>query len=262
MLHCANLNRGGLRAEQNVVCDIEGVLRIACGVILGNVQRLEIVVVQLHLRPFDNRKAHADEDVLQFALYLGQRVNVTVRLRGSGHGNVQFFGFQFLFECARLRVANPFCNRFFNARADFVCQLSDLRALFCGKRTHTAQNGSQFAFLSEIANLDLFGICVICVDLCQSRFPDLCKFFFHFSVSFLSQQKRPAPKNFFYRTGRNQQSRGTTRISAQSQHFVDDNGACRIGLQTADTKRCSSDLLRSEMRVRAYMPLSALATLS
>ena len=54
LFHDPYLNRGGLRAKQNVVGDIKGVLSVTRRVILRNVERLEVVVIVLDLRSFGN----------------------------------------------------------------------------------------------------------------------------------------------------------------------------------------------------------------
>ena len=178
VLHRADLDRRGLRTEQNVVGDIKGVLRVTRRMVFRNVQRLEVVVIQFHLGSFDNREAHSDEDVLQLPLHLGQRMDVSVRNRGGRHGDVQFFCLQAMFQRFCLRIPGALCNGFFDGRANLVCQLPDLRAFFGRERTHAAQHGGQLSLFAKIADLDLLQIGIDSFNLCQRRFFDFCELFF------------------------------------------------------------------------------------
>ena len=64
VFHNPYLYGGGLCAQKHFFGDIEGILRISCGVIFRNVERLEIVVVPLNLGTGRNLKAHTQEDIL------------------------------------------------------------------------------------------------------------------------------------------------------------------------------------------------------
>ena len=92
MLHSSNLNGRGLGAEKNVFCDIEGVLRVSCRVIFGNVEGLEVVVIVLYLRAFGDGEAHANKDVLNGALYLCEGVELTASGSGGRESDVYPFG--------------------------------------------------------------------------------------------------------------------------------------------------------------------------
>ncbi len=53
--HGARLHRRGVRAQQQVLVKIEGILRISGGMVLGQVQQLKVVFILLDLRAFGNR---------------------------------------------------------------------------------------------------------------------------------------------------------------------------------------------------------------
>ena len=91
LLHYMNLNGGGLRAKQHVVRYIEGVLRIACRMLRGNVQRLEVVVVKLDFGTLGDGVSHSDEDVLDLVLNAAERMDVTEGHVLAGYGDVKLF---------------------------------------------------------------------------------------------------------------------------------------------------------------------------
>ena len=86
--HDARLHGRGMRAQDDVVVDVEGVLRVAGGMVLGQVEQFKVVVVVLDLRPFDHLIAHAHENFHQLFLHGVQGVG---RAGGTGthrHGHV------------------------------------------------------------------------------------------------------------------------------------------------------------------------------
>ena len=86
--HDARLHGRGVRAQDDVVVDVESVLRVAGGMVLGQVEQLKVVVVVLDLRAFDHLITHANENLHQFVLHGVQGVG---RAGGTGpyrHGHV------------------------------------------------------------------------------------------------------------------------------------------------------------------------------
>ena len=66
-MHDTSLHRGRLRAQNDVVVDVERVLHIARRVILWHVEKLEVEKVAFDFRTFSNRKSHAREDIDELA---------------------------------------------------------------------------------------------------------------------------------------------------------------------------------------------------
>ena len=54
--------------------DVEGVHVVARGMVLGDIERFEIVVGRLDLRPFDHAKSDREEDAQQFVERLPDQV--------------------------------------------------------------------------------------------------------------------------------------------------------------------------------------------
>lgn len=61
--HDADLPRGSLRAKEQLVREIEGILHIAGGVILGGIERGEIIVIRFDFGTFKDFEAHARKNV-------------------------------------------------------------------------------------------------------------------------------------------------------------------------------------------------------
>ena len=138
--------------RDDVVVDIEGILRVARGMVLGQVQQLEVVVIVLDLRPFDHLVAHADEDIASFysARYSSDAASPR---RRSGPGRVTSIASRcealllFLRPSARPRAL---IQRLLQRRARFVDQLAHPRALLGGQLAHAAQQAGQFALFAPV----------------------------------------------------------------------------------------------------------------
>ena len=87
-VHGADLAAGGLGAEQELVGQVEGILHVTGGVILGHVQAGEVVVVILDLRCVSHGKTHAGEHVDDLVGDQRQGVQTTHRAGLGGQGDV------------------------------------------------------------------------------------------------------------------------------------------------------------------------------
>src|SRR5690606_3606440 len=91
--HRTDLDSRGLRPKGKPVCRIERVLRLAGRVALGDIQRVEIVMVRLDLAVVLNGIAHRHKDVLDLLPEQGDRVQVTGPRTASGYGDVKAVAF-------------------------------------------------------------------------------------------------------------------------------------------------------------------------
>ena len=89
--HGADLHRGGLGAEKNVVVDIEGVLGVPGWVVLRNIERLEVIIVALHLRALNHVEAHSQENFLELVEHDGQRMLIAQFVPLARHRHVDAF---------------------------------------------------------------------------------------------------------------------------------------------------------------------------
>ena len=88
LFHNTDLSCRRLRAENEVFRQIEGILHISCRVILGGIQRREVVVVRFNFRAFKYLKAHTCENVDKLVLYKRDRVQSPCLVLFTGHGNI------------------------------------------------------------------------------------------------------------------------------------------------------------------------------
>ena len=62
LFHDPDLDRRGMGAQNDIVFDIKRVLHIPGGMIFGNIQGLEIIVIQFDFRTFDDGKPKSGKD--------------------------------------------------------------------------------------------------------------------------------------------------------------------------------------------------------
>lgn len=178
LFHDPDLHPGGLGAEKNVIVNIEGVLGVAGRMVFGDVQRLEIVVVGLHLGPFRHFKAHGAENIAQLLLHLGKGMPCSQPRCFSGGGNVHPFRLQLDIPRRRFQLCRLFGEFFLKLGADFVGECADDRTLLGGKSAHAAENRGQLSFFTEIPDAQLLRGGAPLQKLLRF-FPDREKFFFH-----------------------------------------------------------------------------------
>jgi hypothetical protein len=104
------MNRRGLRAQDELVAQIQGVEGRACDVCGGHVQRVEEVARCDDLRPFDDLVAEPEEGVLDLAADLRDQVEMAPRDRVSGQGDVDSLGRQDVLELLPLQLGPPFLD--------------------------------------------------------------------------------------------------------------------------------------------------------
>ena len=103
-LHVADLHRRGMRAQQRPAIvgpaalaldrrrQIQRVLHVARGMLGRHVQRVEAVPLVLDLGTFDDREAHAREDVFHAIAHDGQRMPVAERRAAARQRDVDGVG--------------------------------------------------------------------------------------------------------------------------------------------------------------------------
>ena len=149
LFHGANLHRRGLRAEHNVIRNIEGILRVACRMILRNVQRLKVVVVELDLRAFRDREAKTEENLLELVEDDVQRMLLADHDLVARQGNVDGLGRELLFERCLLEQLFLLVDDGLDLSANVVDELADDRALLRSNVLHTLEQSGQLALLAE-----------------------------------------------------------------------------------------------------------------
>ena len=92
-LQRADLIRRGVRAQNQLIFEPESVLHIARRVVARDVQRFEAEVFRLDFRTVEDGKAHPLEDVFQFHLRQGDRVERAETTALAGRGQVEIVRF-------------------------------------------------------------------------------------------------------------------------------------------------------------------------
>ena len=183
--------------QQNVIRNIKGILCIARRMILRQIQRLEIVVVVFDLRSLRDGKSHSDEDIAQHRLRLRKRMTVPDRKFLSRNRYVKRFRCQPALELTLLFQLRFCGKRLFDSASHFICQLPDKGTLLGRNVSHSAQNGGQLSFFTEIFDPKLLDI-VRGIDLTGCFFSDFFQQFLHSVLSFLynryeKSEKQKAP---------------------------------------------------------------------
>ena len=149
LFHRADLHRRGLRAEHNIIRNIEGILRVACRMILRDVQRLEVVVIQLNLRTLSDREAQTEENLLELVEHDVQRMLLADDNVLTRQGNVDSLRLQLLLECSLLDQLLLLVNDGFDLRTNVVDQLTNNRTLLCGNVLHALEQRGQLTLFAE-----------------------------------------------------------------------------------------------------------------
>ena len=123
--------------------------------ILRNVQRLKVVVIQLNLRTLSDREAQTEENLLELIEHDVQRMlfaddNVLTR-----QGNVDGLSLQLLLERSLLDQLLLLVNDGFDLRTNVVDQLTNNRTLLCGNVLHALEQRGQLTLFAEELNAGL-----------------------------------------------------------------------------------------------------------
>ena len=155
LFHRADLHRGCLGTQNDIVRDIEGVLRVARRMILRDVQRLEVVVVELDLRAFRDREAKTEENLLELVEHDVQRMLLADDNVLTRQGNVDGLRLQLLLERSLLDQLLLLVNDGFDLRTNVVDQLTNNRTLLCGNVLHALEQRGQLTLFAEELNAGL-----------------------------------------------------------------------------------------------------------
>ena len=129
-----------LRAKEQVFRKIEGVLHIPRGVILGGVERGEVIIIRFNFRSFEHLKTHTRENVDQFVFDERDRVQCARLIFLSGHSYIHALGCIFFLHFHFPHNDGASFEFFFNTLLEFVDDFSKRRTIFLGKVFHSAHN--------------------------------------------------------------------------------------------------------------------------
>ena len=186
--HGADLRRRGLGTQQEIIRQVEGVLHVPGGVILGHVQRLEDVVIRFHLRAVHHIEAHGLEDIEHVLKHRVERMKPSRFAGLAGHGHVQFFLFQTLELDGFLDGGLPAGQGLLQLLAQLVDHLPHPGTLLRRKAAHTAQYLGQRAFFAHDADTEFLQVLGRAqgFQFLQGLFPQGVEFLFHCVITCLS----------------------------------------------------------------------------
>ena len=131
--------------------------------ILRDVQRHEVVVVELDLRAFCDREAQTEENLLELVEDDVQRMLFADHDLVARKGNVNGLGFELLFERCLLEQLFLLVDDGLDLSANVVDELADDRALLRSNVLHTLEQSGQLALLAEELDTRFIeGACIRC----------------------------------------------------------------------------------------------------
>ena len=173
LFHDPDLGRGGLAAQQQVLREVEGILHIPGGMVFRKVERLEAVVLRLHLRAVHHVEAHGLEDPHQ--LFEDQVEGMEA---AGGHlfarqGDVDGFVLQAFFLQGGADSGGPLLHRRLQSGAQLVDQLAHGGPFLRRQGAHAPQQAGELAFFAHIAHAEVLQLFrgVELPELMQGLFP-------------------------------------------------------------------------------------------
>ena len=117
--------------------------------VLRDVQRLEVVVVELDLRALCDGEAKTEENLLELVEHDVQRMLFADHDLVARQGNVDGLGSELLFERCLLEQLFLLVDDGLDLSANVVDELADDRALLRSNVLHTLEQSGQLALLAE-----------------------------------------------------------------------------------------------------------------
>ena len=156
LLHRPDLHRRGVRAQHHVVGRVERVGLQPRRVLRAVVERVEVVVDEVGLRPLHDAEAEAEEHVLDLAPRGGQQVQAPGGRRGrAGERDVDHVGGQPGVELGRLERVRARLDRRLERAPGLVGGAADLPALGRVELGDPAQQVRQLGLAPEEAHAHL-----------------------------------------------------------------------------------------------------------
>ena len=123
-------------AQNNVVFNIKGILRVAGGMVFRQIEQLKVKQIQFDFRAFYNIKTHSGENLEQLILHQRNRMNASDGRMFARLCNVDRFAFQLLFLLDPFDLAVQRVHLLGQPFAHNVNHLAGLRAFFGRQLPH------------------------------------------------------------------------------------------------------------------------------
>ena len=154
-VHSACLHRRCLRTQQTAGINIERVLHITRRVIGRQVQTLEIVIIQLHLRALLDGVAHTEKNLLDLIDHQCQRMSGAQLGRLARQGNIQSLGSQTQSLSPGGQLAAFALQRTVQRNTQLVYQLAHSGTLLRRQLAHGFGKLGNQAFFAQVFELQL-----------------------------------------------------------------------------------------------------------
>lgn len=149
--------------------------------IVGNIKRLEIVVIGFDFRTVYNRKTERREKVHDSVLHLSQRVQTAARPVLPVDRNIDFLAIELRFELCRRELFKLFVERGLDFFPHVVYEFTRRRAFRRRNVAHILHNTGKLTAFTEISNLNSRQLVRVVGNLYSRKrlFENFVKLFFH-----------------------------------------------------------------------------------
>ena len=153
-LHDPNLHRAGLRAQAAAIGQIEGILDIARRMLRGRIQRIEIMVDRLEVRPIGDHEPHASENGHGVIHHPGHWMQEAAVAPAAGQSHIDGLHHGLLAaQCRPRRLEGGF-----NLLLHAVGRAADLRPFLGRHRSHALEQSGDFALAAQKADVALLDL--------------------------------------------------------------------------------------------------------
>ena len=149
--HGTRLHGGGVRAQHDVIIHIEGILRVARGMVLGQVQKLKVVVIQLDFGAFHHIKAQTRQGREHLVQHQRGGMRHAQARQVARLGHIQRFALQLALTFAGLERGQALVQHGADPFAPGVDHLPGGRTLLGAELAHGAQQRGQAALFAKHA---------------------------------------------------------------------------------------------------------------
>ena len=161
-LHDPGLHRRGVGPQEHgflarrvFIVHPKGIPHVPGRVALGNVQHLEVVMVPLDLRAFDNAETHGHKDVAYLPNDLGGGVEPARQGRAARKGDIQPVPAGGALQRIFVDVADPVFQPVFQRDLGLVCPCANGPALLNLQGRQAAKDGGQTAPAAQVGDAPL-----------------------------------------------------------------------------------------------------------
>ena len=156
VLQVADLHWRGVGAQQLAIAQIKGVLHVPRGVMLGDVEGREVVVVALDLRPLRHPISQAGKDVDDLLDRADQWVAVARRREAAGRSDVNGFAGETLGHGCAFHCRKPLAKERLHLLFEHVGPLADQGPLIARQLAHGAEHARKAPLLAEQSHSKFF----------------------------------------------------------------------------------------------------------